>query len=493
MRADVELLFVLFVAVFGGCQCSLEAEKDQQELISIFESQNEIATKEKLIEKIGPFIDPPNFKHRNYSALTAELYEIHRQFPDQTHVYSAGTSVQGRELWVLVVSRYPKEHKKNIPEFKYVANMHGNEVTGRVLLISMAWTLLNNYKTNLWMHQLLDSTRIHLMPTMNPDGYEYAEEGDDSGVAGRLNANGKDLNRNFPSRFPNYFPSNELQPETVAIMNWTRQIPFVLSANLHGGTTLVNYPFDDFPTRGKQRKFAPAPDNALFVRLAYSYARAHDRMWKEGPRCLDNNLNVAVDPQLGIMNGADWYIVNGGMQDWNYLQTNCFEITVEMNCVKFPLENELWPLWNENKYALLNYISLIHGAIHGTIQDSVTGKGIVNATVSIDQKSKIVVSYGEGEFWRLANMGIYNLTFDHNDYVPYTTTVQVDNFNRSPFIEVKLQRLHSLESTTKSSFTTTEKSTVHPSTRKSAGNEISTETESNLGGIEFVKNVWAIR
>ena len=73
---------------------------------------------------------------------------------------------------------------------------------------------------------------------MNPDGYEHASEGDQAGVTGRHNANGKDLNRNFPSRLPNYFPTSDIQPETIAIMNWTRQIPFVLSANLHGGTTL---------------------------------------------------------------------------------------------------------------------------------------------------------------------------------------------------------------------------------------------------------------
>ena len=35
---------------------------------------------------------------------------------------------KGRNLWVLVVGRSPKEHRIGIPEFKYVANMHGDEV-----------------------------------------------------------------------------------------------------------------------------------------------------------------------------------------------------------------------------------------------------------------------------------------------------------------------------------------------------------------------------
>ncbi|CAB3400528.1 unnamed protein product [Caenorhabditis bovis] len=423
----------------------------------------EISTLEQLRQKIGRFEDPKEFIHRNYSALTDYIHVLHRQYSNLTHVYSAGESVEGRQLWVLVVSRYPKKHKKNVPEFKYVANMHGNEVTGRVLLIALAEVLLKNYHTNLWIRQLVDSTRIHLMPSMNPDGYELAIEGDHSGVLGRANSNGKDLNRNFPSRFPNYYPTSDIQPETIAIMNWTRQIPFVLSANLHGGTTLVNYPFDDYPTRSRQSHYSPSPDNALFVRIAYSYARGHDRMWKKGPRCLNDELNLPIDPKHGIINGADWYIVSGGMQDWNYLNTNCFEVTIEINCEKFPRAKSLRYLWNENKYALLHFISLVHGAIHGTINDYDTGEPIVNATVSIDEIAKIVVSYGEGEFWRLVNLGTYELTFDHNDYVPLSKTVHVTSRDRSPFVEVRLKRRipHA---------TTTENSDVDITNTSRAGN-----------------------
>lgn len=29
------------------------------------------------------------------------------------------------------------------------------------------------------------------------------------------------------------------------------------------------------------------------------------------------------------------------MQDWNYLQTNCFEVTIELGCVKYPFEKDL--------------------------------------------------------------------------------------------------------------------------------------------------------
>ena len=88
------------------------------------------------------------------------------------------------------------------------------------------------------------SYRIHIMPTMNPDGFERSTEGDHSGVSGRENANNVDLNRNFPDQFRS--AANRRQPEVEAMMQWSRQYPFVLSANLHGGSLVANYPFDRY-------------------------------------------------------------------------------------------------------------------------------------------------------------------------------------------------------------------------------------------------------
>lgn len=145
------------------------------------------------------------------------------------------------------------------PEFKYIANMHGNEVVGRELMLNLIEYLCRNYGSDPEVTSLVNNTRIHIMPSMNPDGYEVAVEGktlaifryrqlmsqltfiffagDVQGYKGRNNSNNFDLNRNFPDQFANI--TDPRQPETVAVMNWLKNIPFVLSANLHGGASAL--------------------------------------------------------------------------------------------------------------------------------------------------------------------------------------------------------------------------------------------------------------
>uniref|UniRef100_A0A914P3X7 Peptidase M14 carboxypeptidase A domain-containing protein n=1 Tax=Panagrolaimus davidi TaxID=227884 RepID=A0A914P3X7_9BILA len=423
---------------------------DENEIITFLETEHIVEGYEEISNDIGSMKDLTEeeiAKHHNYANMTAYLKKLAEEFPELCTLNSIGKSVEGRELWVLVISKNPKHHIPGKPEFKYVANMHGNEVFGREALLRLAKLLLINYGSNEYLTRLVDTTRIHIMPSMNPDGYERAREGDQMVGPGRDNANGIDLNRNFPKR--KIGAPVQVQPETLRIMEWSKSVPFVLSANLHGGTNIVNYPFDDFQ-HGRSR----TGDHDIFVTLAYSYARAHSNMYKRGMRCAGNGGEDFSDPPKGITNGAEWYEVSGGMQDWMYLVPGCFEITIETNCAKFPWAKELPQFWNDHKFALIRYMDLIHHTIHGFILDEQTGKGIANATISVNSRGKILKSYEYGDYWRLITPGTYEVTFDHLHYYPVTKTVTITTDSPSFFLNVTLTphsyQTHSHQSTTDS-------------------------------------------
>ncbi|XP_054480553.1 carboxypeptidase M [Anoplopoma fimbria] len=367
-----------------------------------------------------------DFRYHDNRQIEQYLVQIRDSNPDITHLYSIGQSVRGQQLWALALSLTPQRHTVGIPEFKYVANMHGNEVLGRVLLLQLIDDLVRGYRNNeTWSLQLLKSTRIHILPTMNPDGFNAANT-DCVYSQGRFNYNGVDLNRNFPDAFAGLRRQEQLEEEkreaeVRAVIGWLRTESFVLSANLHGGALVASYPYDNSNRDGELVGGASVtPDNDVFVHLSKVYSHSHASMHR-GNICGDTR------PFLdGVTNGFQWYPLQGGMQDYNYVWAQCLELTLEVSCCKFPPENQLPVLWTENRKSLLAFIQQVHLGVKGRVFNG-SGVPVQNAVVEVEGRRNMCPFRTDrhGEYYRLLLPGNYSFTVTYPGHEVLTETLNV--------------------------------------------------------------------
>jgi carboxypeptidase D len=337
-------IFALRVVVPAGNQTLLKniyskgitVGKQSSETWDVYLQQHQLDELSKLT-KFARVREPktlPDLSHyTSYYSLMSICSTMETDYPHLAKRFSIGKSVQDRELVGVRIraGAVPKQKK-----IKLVGNMHGDETVGRELLIKLMQHLLSNSDTDADIQQLLQVAEIHILPSMNPDGYNAGR---------RTNALGYDLNRNFPDQY--FGQITPQQPETKAIITWSARENFTLSANFHGGDLVANYPYDG-NREYKSGHEAPTPDDAAFKRIALAYAANHPEM------------SQSRHFPGGITNGAKWYVLYGGMQDWNYIHTNDMGITIEVSNIKSPHGSELDAFWDKNKKSIMEFMKQIH-------------------------------------------------------------------------------------------------------------------------------------
>ncbi|KAG9346951.1 hypothetical protein JZ751_005878 [Albula glossodonta] len=331
---------------------------------------------------------------------------------DIARTYSIGRSTEGRDLLIIEFSNNPGQHELLEPEVKLIGNMHGNEVLGRELLIYMTQYLCSEYQLgNERIQTLINTTRIHIFPSMNPDGYEIASsevEGNsdpenDQGyryngwTSGRANAQNIDLNRNFPDL-------------TTIVYNRRRSRRFRSD----------HIPIPDSYWFGKVSASTPGPGRAPHRLRGWLKASAG--------ACLSCARQVAPET-YAVMK---WirsipFVISASLHAGDLVVSYPFDlsrhplelkvfsptpdeqITVELGCDKFPAEEELYSGWQDNKEALLSFMESVHRGIKGTVQDE-DGNPIKGASISVRGIRHDVSTAEQGDYWRLLNPGYHILT-----------------------------------------------------------------------------------
>lgn len=310
-----------------------------------------------------------------------KLLALAQKYPKIMRLESIGKSIKGKDLWVMKISDNPAVDEVE-PEFKYISSMHGDEITGRELMISLIDEMGSKYGSDPVITELINNTEIFIMPSMNPDGSDLKQ---------RANAKWTDLNRNFPDMTRDTESSpNGRQPETQHIMKFQSERQFALSANFHGGTVVANYPWDS--------KYDAHPLKDLVIEISQGYSNLNPAMRSSG------------EFHGGITNGAQWYIVRGGMQDWSYVWHNDLQITVELSDKKWPPYHEIPGFYRDNRDSLVYFMSEIHrGAGFKIARKGITG------TVAIKQiggAGRDLGSYAfrGSEFYKVLPEGEYQFT-----------------------------------------------------------------------------------
>ena len=341
-----------------------------------------------------------------YEAYEAMMFQFATDHPDKCEIITLGTLPSGRKILIAHLNNGSADGK---PKFLYSSTIHGDETTGWILMLRLIDYLLEN-PSELEVQQVMNHIDLYIAPNTNPDGtYHGGNHTVDD--ATRENANGVDMNRNYPDPHSGPHPDNEeYQLETQWFMQFAQDVPFVMAANYHGGSEVMNYPWDN--------TYTLHADDAWYQLICHEYADLTHQV----------SSNYMSDYNNGIINGASWYMIGGGRQDYMNGYAECRELTIECSNSKTPNANQLPNFWNYNKNSLFAFMNQSLYGIHGIVTDASTGQPL-EATITIeshDDTYSVVHSHlPAGDYHRPIKGGTYQVTYAKNGYYPQTHTITV--------------------------------------------------------------------
>ena len=348
----------------------------------------------------------------SYDQYDSIMQSFTALYPAICRLDTIGTTNYGKMVLAVKISDNAGTDEDE-PEAFYTSTIHGDETGGFVLMLRLADYLLRNYGMNSRVKNLVDNLEIWINPLANPDG--TYRNGNIISSPTRDNAEGEDLNRNFPDP---QTPNTIRQKETLDMMEFMRKHNFVISANFHSGSEVINYPWDS--------RWQLHADNDWFYSISRKYADTVHMHSAEGYMTFMNN---------GVTNGYAWYSINGGRQDFVTYELHGREVTIELDDEYITPASRLNSLWQYNRRSLIGYLENALWGIHGYISDLSNGDP-VPARIFIpahDKDSSHIYSDSlRGSFIRYLSPGSWDMEFSASGYVnAYMDNVIVTEGNKT--------------------------------------------------------------
>jgi hypothetical protein len=338
-----------------------------------------------------------------YDAYISMMNQFAIDYPGLCQIVNAGSTVEGRSILFARISDNVADEEDE-PEVMYTSSMHGDEITGYVSMLRLIDSLLVSYGTDSLITRLVDSCEIWINPLANPDG-TYASGNSSVYGATRYNANGVDINRNFPDPKGGPHPDgNGWQPETIVMMDFAEDHSFVISGNHHGGAEVINYPWDTWSRLHV--------DTDWWEMICHEFADSAQYYSPSG------YMNGFDD---GITNGYAWYSIEGGRQDYMNYWHGCREVTMEISDTKLIPASQLPAHWTYLRVSFLNWLEQGLYGIRGVVTDAETGDPVF-ATITIVwhdsdlDSSRVFTDPDVGDYHRMIEAGIYDVRIDALGY-----------------------------------------------------------------------------
>ncbi len=346
-------------------------------------------------------------QYPTYPAYEAMMFQFATDHPDMCEIITLGTLPSNRKIMIAHINNGSGAGK---PKFLYTSTIHGDETTGWMLMLRFIDYLLEN-PTLPECANILNNVDLYVGPNTNPDGTYHGGNNTVNGAT-RANANGVDMNRNYADPHGGAHPDgNPYAQETEWFMQLAQENNFVMGANYHGGAEVMNYPWDN--------TYTLHADDQWYQLISHEYADL----------CHVQSSNYMTDYNNGVTNGAQWYMIGGGRQDYMNGYAECRELTIECSNTKCPNASQMPNFWNINKNSIFAFVNQCLNGIHGTVVDAASKAPIGGATITLtghdDQYSTVSTQLPNGDFHRPVKAGTYNVRITKNGYEAYETQVTV--------------------------------------------------------------------
>ncbi len=366
-------------------------------------------------------------KYPTYPQYVEMMQLFAQSYPEICRLDTFGFTPQGRLLLAIKISDHAALDEAEA-SFFYTSSMHGDELLGYPMMLRLINHLLSGYGEDAEVDRLLNELEIWINPLANPDGTYYPDDDFSVLQSRRQTSDGTDMNREFPDPLAGEAVNDTAgrAQETKAMMAFLQAHNFSMSANIHSGAEVVNYPWD-FTDK------LHADDGWL---------RFVSREYADEARAVDPDYMSLFED--GITNGAQWYKIRGGRQDYVTYYLEGRELTLELSN-DYRLASELLDeYWKKNERSLLNYMAQCRYGIRGRVSDLKSGlplAALVEIPSHDHDHSAVQSSATHGDFYRLLEEGTYDVKFSADGYEPLLLAgVQVSSYQAS-LLDVQLEAL----------------------------------------------------